>query len=227
MAPPAWFHDVFGFTESRSYRENQARFSLTDDLFLRCASIPEAHGPSMFVGSFATPALGELRARVRALQEQLLQAQRHQERERAQQQEHTVPQRGFNAASGAAATGEGLRFEHVTTTVGVQALIGDPTNAGAVFQAASQFNCLEMVGPKMTPADGVANYFLDPTQVQRWTRGMRCLRAKHQLRYCSYSAATSMKHRTDRDLVPTSVYSLPAGQLAVGLQRNNAHTRAR
>ena len=40
----------------------------------------------------------------------------------------------------------------------------DPENEGAVFQAASQFNCLEMVGPGVTPARGVAIYFNDPTQ---------------------------------------------------------------
>jgi len=34
----------------------------------------------------------------------------------------------------------------------------------AVFQAASQFNCLEMVGPGVTPDRGVTRYVDDPTQ---------------------------------------------------------------
>ena len=37
-------------------------------------------------------------------------------------------------------------------------------NAGAVFQAASQFNCLEMVSPAVTPADGITRYAADHTQ---------------------------------------------------------------
>lgn len=37
-------------------------------------------------------------------------------------------------------------------------------NAGALFQVASQFNLLEMVGYEVTPEDGVARYEYDPTQ---------------------------------------------------------------
>jgi hypothetical protein len=36
--------------------------------------------------------------------------------------------------------------------------------AGAMFQVASQFNLLEMIGPKFTPEDGVTIYQNDPTQ---------------------------------------------------------------
>lgn len=36
--------------------------------------------------------------------------------------------------------------------------------AGALFQVASQFNLLEMVGPGVTPEDGVTRYAGDPTQ---------------------------------------------------------------
>ncbi len=34
----------------------------------------------------------------------------------------------------------------------------------AVFQVASQFNCLEMVGPKVRPEDGISRYAADATQ---------------------------------------------------------------
>lgn len=44
------------------------------------------------------------------------------------------------------------------------ALHGDPRNAGATFQAASQFNLLEMVSPEIGPEAGVAGYQDDPTQ---------------------------------------------------------------
>eukprot|EP00667_Euglena_gracilis_P031576 EG_transcript_46037 len=55
-----------------------------------------------------------------------------------------------------------LRFRHLTGCV--RALHRLPENAGAVFQVASQFNCLEMVGPSVRPEDGVARYAADPTQ---------------------------------------------------------------
>lgn len=39
-----------------------------------------------------------------------------------------------------------------------------PENAGAMFQVASQLNCLEFAGPDETPEDGVTFYADDPTQ---------------------------------------------------------------
>lgn len=39
-----------------------------------------------------------------------------------------------------------------------------PQYAGALFQVASQFNALEMVGPSVTPEDGVTRYEYDRTQ---------------------------------------------------------------
>lgn len=47
-------------------------------------------------------------------------------------------ERSKSCASG----GDGLRFRHLADPVGVAALIADPANAGAIFMAASQFNCL-------------------------------------------------------------------------------------
>ena len=46
----------------------------------------------------------------------------------------------------------------------VQKLHGDPANENALFQAASQFNLLEMVGPDITPEAGVGRYQFDYTQ---------------------------------------------------------------
>lgn len=46
----------------------------------------------------------------------------------------------------------------------VQSLHQDPANANAVFQVASQFNCLEMVSPDAVPEDGIGIYQNDPTQ---------------------------------------------------------------
>jgi hypothetical protein len=46
----------------------------------------------------------------------------------------------------------------------VQHLHADEANAGALFQAASQFNLLEMVSPNVTPEAGIAIYAHDRTQ---------------------------------------------------------------
>mmetsp|Transcript_37228 Transcript_37228/g.63943 ORF Transcript_37228/g.63943 Transcript_37228/m.63943 type:complete len:337 (-) Transcript_37228:175-1185(-) len=66
--------------------------------------------------------------------------------------------------AGSAPAAGGLRFQHHPTPTGVAPLILDPANDGAVFQAASQFNCLEMVGPGVSPQRGIAIYANDPTQ---------------------------------------------------------------
>lgn len=46
----------------------------------------------------------------------------------------------------------------------VRRMHADPRNAGALFQVASQFNLLEMIGPEVTPEAGVGRYEADPTQ---------------------------------------------------------------
>lgn len=46
----------------------------------------------------------------------------------------------------------------------VRALHADPSNAGALFQVASQFNLLEMISPEITPDQGIARYASDRTQ---------------------------------------------------------------
>ena len=46
----------------------------------------------------------------------------------------------------------------------VRRLHGQPLNNDALFQVASQFNLLEMIGPNVTPEDGVTGYQQDRTQ---------------------------------------------------------------
>ncbi|MDG4949654.1 hypothetical protein NLM59_01845 [Weeksellaceae bacterium KMM 9724] len=46
----------------------------------------------------------------------------------------------------------------------VQELHRQPENANALFQAASQFNLLEMISPSVTPEEGIARYEYDRTQ---------------------------------------------------------------
>jgi hypothetical protein len=43
-------------------------------------------------------------------------------------------------------------------------LHGQAENAGALFQAASQLNCLEFASPSVVPEDGITGYASDPTQ---------------------------------------------------------------
>ena len=57
---------------------------------------------------------------------------------------------------------EGLTFQNIGGNA--RSLHLDPENNGCVFQVASQFNCLEMVGPNIRPEDGVTRYFSDKTQ---------------------------------------------------------------
>jgi len=55
-----------------------------------------------------------------------------------------------------------LKFKNIKGDI--KRLHQDPGNAHSVFQVASQFNCLEMVGPHVTPEQGVTRYVMDRTQ---------------------------------------------------------------
>mmetsp|Transcript_8441 Transcript_8441/g.14525 ORF Transcript_8441/g.14525 Transcript_8441/m.14525 type:complete len:359 (-) Transcript_8441:284-1360(-) len=57
---------------------------------------------------------------------------------------------------------KGLAFQHIVGDA--RELHCQPCNLGAVFLVASQFNCLEMVGPDVRPEDGVTRYCNDHTQ---------------------------------------------------------------
>ena len=46
----------------------------------------------------------------------------------------------------------------------VRNLLNSATNNGSIFQVASQFNCLEMVSPDVTPEQGITRYEWDRTQ---------------------------------------------------------------
>lgn len=65
----------------------------------------------------------------------------------------------------------GIRSTNLPRRIRVQEVIADvaslhqvPENQNAVFQVASQFNCLEMASPAYTPEDGVGIYQNDFTQ---------------------------------------------------------------
>jgi len=46
----------------------------------------------------------------------------------------------------------------------VRTLFADSANRGAVFQVASQFNCLEMTSPEISPRHGITRYVTDRSQ---------------------------------------------------------------
>lgn len=70
--------------------------------------------------------------------------------------------RGRVASLDAAAAQRPSRFE--TVTGDVRRLHRRPEYAGALFQVASQFNLLEMIGPHVSPEEGVTRYAQDATQ---------------------------------------------------------------
>ncbi|PKN57079.1 MAG: hypothetical protein CVU56_12880 [Deltaproteobacteria bacterium HGW-Deltaproteobacteria-14] len=75
----------------------------------------------------------------------------------------TTPSLGeLRAAVGEVRAAAPARAREVVGDVGK--LHRDPANAGALFQAASQFNLLEMTGPSVTPERGVGIYEHDHTQ---------------------------------------------------------------
>ena len=85
----------------------------------------------------------------------------------------------------------GLTFEHVVTSTGVQTMIADAQNADQVFQAASQFNCLEMIGPNVPPRAGIAIYANDPTQGPKCALACPAGTAFRNYLYSSASCAIS------------------------------------
>ncbi len=67
-----------------------------------------------------------------------------------------------------AASGDGNHIRAAECIGDVRSLHQDTANANAVFQVASQFNCLEMAAPQIVPEDGVGIYQND------WTQGPAC-----------------------------------------------------
>jgi len=130
----AWFQDTFGFKENRSYQQNRSMFRMEGDVLV-CDTAPPA-ARRQHVGPFTTPSVAELRADL--------------------PEEMVNPQIKKEHALGS------LSFCHIGDNV--TSLICDERNADSVFQAASQFNCLEMVGPGVTPRQGITGYAGDPTQ---------------------------------------------------------------
>lgn len=70
--------------------------------------------------------------------------------------------RALEVSSDVTASSGGIHFRHISGDV--KDLHLDSSNSGAVFLAASQFNCLEMVNPGVSPRQGISCYQFDQTQ---------------------------------------------------------------
>jgi hypothetical protein len=143
---PSFFENAFGFPEPPY---NGARAVLQSLVRVRedpLDGAPVVHirstrggGREWQAGTFTTPSLRELREAV-AVHLQTRQS----------------------SSAGESAHGR-VRLRHEAIS-DVKRLHMDPANDGAVFQVASQFNCLEMIDPHVVPEDGITRYEYDPTQ---------------------------------------------------------------
>ena len=119
--PVSWFEQLFGFPEE-DYATTQSRFEVSGTTLRSMVN-----GREFTMGTFETPTLASLRARV------------------------GKPPGGTLVVT----------HEAIGDVLSLHAL---PENRGAMFQVASQFNCLEFAGPKVVPEDGVTGYAFDRTQ---------------------------------------------------------------
>lgn len=117
-----WFESLTGFSETVP---DDVRKKMTVNGGVMTSRV---NGRVMDCGRLETPSLGELRQRVRQIE---------------------------NA---------GGSIEVSEVVANVKELHVDPSNAGALFQVASQFNLLEMASPSATPELGVGIYEHDNTQ---------------------------------------------------------------
>lgn len=97
-----------------------------------------ANGRKFYIGKFSTPSVDDLN-------DQLTNLVEHAETSYNEDDEKCA-----------------LEFEHILGDV--KSLHHDPQNQGAVFQVASQFNCLEMPHSQVKPDSGITQYDNDHTQ---------------------------------------------------------------
>ena len=138
MPPPAgndqWFEDAFGFKEGK-FNETRRRFAF--DAASGVLESTDANGSSVLSTWHVGPFDTPSVAELR---------------DRCEQLRPSIESLGLGH----------LHFENQSADT--RGLLSHPDNAGAVFLAASQFNCLEMVGPRVRPEDGITKYALDGTQ---------------------------------------------------------------
>lgn len=111
-----------------------------------------------------------------------------------------------------------VRHEVVGDVLETHAL---PENEGALFQVASQLNCLEFANPREVPEDGVTQYAFDPTQ------GPACsLAAAAATVYRNYFAEVDGKpgQRRDRQLNNLADVQAALGEAGALVEVRNGYT---
>jgi hypothetical protein len=133
-----WFREIFGFDEViDDFDGNKANFKMdSTNSSLECTTAPLEY-QKQHVGLFECPSLSEL---------------------------HEMITSTTKAVAPPVVNSGTLTFAHIAAPDGIQALHIDEANKGAVFQVASQFNCLEMASRSIRPSAGITIYSDDPTQ---------------------------------------------------------------
>eukprot|EP00977_Amphora_coffeiformis_P001400 scaffold287_cov173-Amphora_coffeaeformis.AAC.14 len=141
-----WFQDVFGFRESKMYTKTKQVFkdmkacSSDPATKLRWSTNTNTDPPvEVTFGSFSLHSVQDFRDECIRLTQLLLLQQQPEQQSTSRIVWHNIQ-------------------------ASVLDLHADPANTGAIFQAASQFNCLEMISPSVTPEDGITDYASDRTQ---------------------------------------------------------------
>ena len=177
-----WFERLTGFPE-RSPEQVRAKLEVDGTILRSLAS-----GRAWTIGDLEIPSLAELRAAVRSgyvqgeppLHSALPAGERASARASTPGQAFAVrasTRPGDPALPSAGAIGEGARVRGshpgalARPRLSLREVVADvkhlhqqPSNAGALFQVASQFNLLEMAHPTITPEQGVGIYEGDETQ---------------------------------------------------------------
>lgn len=169
VAPERWFSALFGFDEAAGSAENQkidpavirSKFVFDEATGLLKSRV---NGAAFESGVFRTPSLQELRELAR--QKGILNASKPSTAAATTATTTTKTAAGGGGASSGSScesSAHRLVVKHMATS-DVFALHARPEFAGAVFMAASQFNCLEFPHPSVVPEDGVTDYIFDGTQ---------------------------------------------------------------
>jgi len=142
-----WFKNLFGFSET-TYDDTKSKLLVTQkqnpktglsEGWLSSSAKP---GTQWSIGRFHYPTLAELRTKTREVLEEV-----NNDDDDDDEKCSTKSKLTFHAFSG-----------------DIREIHGIERNRFATIQVASQFNCLEFVGPSVTPEYGVTGYSDDMTQ---------------------------------------------------------------
>jgi hypothetical protein len=154
-----WFEEEFGFKEKSagSFEKLREAFCIEQAEDGEVTLTSKASSRSFHVGRFDTPSILELH--------QILRLQDSSPKQKLSEARELDSKLNNEDVSGVDESEDdlgGLIFKNISDSAGP--LHFRQENAGAVIQVASQFNCLEMIGPGERPENGVTQYAKDHTQ---------------------------------------------------------------